>query len=828
IREEDPTRLSSINRTLRGDIETIVAKALEKDKARRYQSAEALSSDIRRYLKDEPIAARPASASYQAVKFARRNKVLVGGVAATFLVLVAGIIGVSLMLQRALEAEGGLTKQIGETTAALKKAQEAEEAERSAKVEAVQQRDTAEYESYVANLAAADAAFHSNQPSAMRTMLDACPEKLRGWEWGYLNAASDASLLVLNLPGTETAVYSPRGREIALARYFCAVNYFDAETGEAGRVLGPWTNQIRRAQLSPDGRRVLVSSVHHLLLVANAIDGRVLADMSIKDLGQMDAKFSPDASRVLAGYADGCVRVFDSSTGAEQLRLSGLSKRVPYVQMNADGTRIAAADAEGGFMLWDGGDGSLVKDWRAEKNEILTISFSPDGTLLLAGGRDRVARLYDSATGELRYALPPTRGDVSASAFSRDGTMFAVSDWQGSSAVHDTATGAQKCTLTGYNGTLQCLTFNPEGTALLTGGSDKTARVWSTATGAQVAALRGHLDAVRSAQYSPDGTRILTLSSDGVVRTWDRFAPMGTVELRGHQHLVRDVAFHPDGILVATASRDGTIRVWDSASGQCPRTFSLGRWMVAVSWSADGKTLLAGELYGRIDLVDAETGEVRRSLRIEAGEVAQAKFSPSGGFLFAVCRGEKFAVWNAATGDRVLEFDTRGMSAQGAAMTADDRRAAVVYTNGVVQVLEVETGRIVATVPTRGSSQAVRFSPDGTVAAVGRFSGRVDLFDPADGSIIASWQAHDDRVNTLDFSPDGKRLVTASYDHTVRVWDARTFRLMVTLRGHSAWINRARFSPSGDRIITAANDATARVWDSIPLRQRRGKAQPAP
>ncbi|MBX3407587.1 MAG: serine/threonine protein kinase [Phycisphaeraceae bacterium] len=130
IREEDPTRLSSINRTLRGDIETIVGKALEKDKARRYQSAEALGSDIRRYLKDEPIAARPASTWYQAGKFARRNKVLVGGVAATFLVLVAGIIGVSLMLQRALEAEGGLTKQIGETTAALKKAQEAEAAER--------------------------------------------------------------------------------------------------------------------------------------------------------------------------------------------------------------------------------------------------------------------------------------------------------------------------------------------------------------------------------------------------------------------------------------------------------------------------------------------------------------------------------------------------------------------------------------------------------------------------------------------------------------------------------------------------------------------------
>ncbi len=95
IREEEPTRLSSINRTLRGDVETIVAKALEKTKVRRYPSAESLGSDIRRYLRDEPIAARPASAMYQVRKFSRRNRGLVSGVLATFAVLLAGL-GVSL------------------------------------------------------------------------------------------------------------------------------------------------------------------------------------------------------------------------------------------------------------------------------------------------------------------------------------------------------------------------------------------------------------------------------------------------------------------------------------------------------------------------------------------------------------------------------------------------------------------------------------------------------------------------------------------------------------------------------------------------------------
>jgi serine/threonine protein kinase/Tfp pilus assembly protein PilF len=92
IREEDPARLSSISRNYRGDIETIVATALEKDKARRYASAAGLAGDIRRSLTDEPIIARPPSAKYQLQKFARRHKAVVAGVAAVFVVLMAGII----------------------------------------------------------------------------------------------------------------------------------------------------------------------------------------------------------------------------------------------------------------------------------------------------------------------------------------------------------------------------------------------------------------------------------------------------------------------------------------------------------------------------------------------------------------------------------------------------------------------------------------------------------------------------------------------------------------------------------------------------------------
>ena len=105
IREEDPAPLSSINRVYRGDIQTIVAKALEKDKTRRYASAAEMAADIRRYLADQPIVAHPPSTSYQLKKFARRHRALVAGMAAVFLVLIAGVVASTWQAVRARRAE---------------------------------------------------------------------------------------------------------------------------------------------------------------------------------------------------------------------------------------------------------------------------------------------------------------------------------------------------------------------------------------------------------------------------------------------------------------------------------------------------------------------------------------------------------------------------------------------------------------------------------------------------------------------------------------------------------------------------------------------------
>ena len=176
IREEDPTSLSSISRNYRGDIENIVGKALEKDKARRYESAADLAADIQRYLKDEPIAARPRSAGYQLRKFAKRHRALVAGVAAVFVVLAGGIVvstsqairanraGQAALAERdrAVQAEARTRLERDRATAADQAATRERDRAVAAEAQAVQERNRAVNEKHRADDEAATAKAVNN------------------------------------------------------------------------------------------------------------------------------------------------------------------------------------------------------------------------------------------------------------------------------------------------------------------------------------------------------------------------------------------------------------------------------------------------------------------------------------------------------------------------------------------------------------------------------------------------------------------------------------------------------------------------------------------
>jgi len=189
IVHDEPTSLGALDRRLRGDVETIVHKAMEKEKERRYGSAAELAADIRRYLASEPILARPASRTYQFKKFTRRNRVLVGGIAAVFLVLLAGAITSTLLYlekeqQRAAAATRGaeLERALATAQTNLERAQSAEQLAREQGTRAGTEADTAKaVTEYLVSL------FEYSNPETSNTkgvtaleMLDRGVERIRG------------------------------------------------------------------------------------------------------------------------------------------------------------------------------------------------------------------------------------------------------------------------------------------------------------------------------------------------------------------------------------------------------------------------------------------------------------------------------------------------------------------------------------------------------------------------------------------------------------------------------------------------------------------------
>ncbi len=285
VREEEARPLSSIDRSLRGDVETILGKALAKEPARRYPSPAALAADIRRWLAHQPIEARRPSALYQLRKFARRNKALVGGVAAVFAALAIGLVGTargyfaaraeaeraqrtSRFFERVLSGVDPAVAQGSDTT--LLRAILDDTAERidtefagrpdvEASIRGVMvtaYHAIGEFEAALRQAQAAQALFERTSGPESAEAIDA--ERWRGNMLGKLQRTTEAEEVLKRVVARATAALGADGDVTLVARAELGILYLDTRReDEAAALLEPVLAR-RRATLPPDDARVLV------------------------------------------------------------------------------------------------------------------------------------------------------------------------------------------------------------------------------------------------------------------------------------------------------------------------------------------------------------------------------------------------------------------------------------------------------------------------------------------------------------------------------------------------------------------------------------------
>jgi eukaryotic-like serine/threonine-protein kinase len=742
-----PPRLSAIDPSLRGDLETIVACALSKERDRRYASAEALASDLRRYVSGLPIAASADSAWYLLRKqVARYRRAL----------LASAVVGVALV---------GLA-----TYANFHRAR----ADRT-NIELEEQLTTSNIER--GRLASLGGNLPVAEELVWRELFRHPDSAHARWTlWELYSREPSLWSRVVHEGGTLTIRFSPDGRMLlAASRIDGLLSLLDASSGQ---IIGTFTSQsrsgIRRAFFTPDGTRVVAGTEDGSLRVWDVASGELRREMPIAVRGLLDLSIAADGDHVLTVGAVEDVQVWSLRSGQLVTTLAGLGRNLTAVAASPVGTLVVAGSADGTLAGWDLPRGKLL--WRARPREvrIRAMAVDPQGRSVASGGADGLLDLVDPTSGEVRRSLRYDSTTLSNVTFDAHGSKLAATGFF-RTRIWDLDEPSNPPKDLGGSEGMTDLHFHPHGLALATcnGGSGQ-ARLWDLAADARFDHWTAPEGRITGLAVAPDASWLVTAGVDGVSRWQPGHSARASSIVAGARAYA--LAGSRDGRWLLTAGEPATAAVWDGRDGR--RVFDLpgaasGR---AVAFSDDERQVYIGESDGTLATWDWVDGIARGPRRTKSADTEVLALAARGQRVFVAHRNGSVVVRDAQSGSEVRKLPALPASPFSLASSPDAQLLATGTFRGVIYVWEVETGREVHQL--KGQSRlvgGVDFSPDGRLLASASRDGSTRLWDVATGRWLATVALREAGAERVRFFPDGRRLAIGYEDGEVEIRDLHDF-----------------------------------------------------
>jgi WD40 repeat protein/serine/threonine protein kinase len=749
-------RLQTTIGLLRGDLDWIVMKCLEKDRARRYETANGLARDIERHLNNEPVIASPPSKLYEFQKTVRRHKFGFGATAVIMLVLA---VGATISTWQAVRIASLQRAEAEQRRAATNAAADSRRSLYAADMNLVHQAYAA------GDLGLAASLLSTHVPGPGQT-------DLRGFEWYYFHARCQGDQL-----------HTFRG----------------------------FADPVSAVTLSPDGTRLAAGSYDHGIRIWT-MPGRTL-EVSFDGGGAIeDLEFSPDGQWLAYCGEAGPLSFRELRTGhtfrlvergAVRMSLSPRGTLVAFAKgTDVGGGNIVPSTNNPGVEVWDY---STRKVLFATPEPTRSLRFSMDGKMLGIVGWDHYLRVWRVTDG----GLAGTFGPVSIRAplcFSPDGRRVASGNESGEILVWDLSDGRLVRQARGHDAAIWdvCHVTN----LLITASADQTLRVWDAESLSEQAVLRGHSGEVWRFAVSPDATVLASGGKDGSVRIWSLRQPSAALVPARKVNFWSWPVTSEDGLHLAVGEPHGvTIRRTDD--GSVVRTLTNAQRPIAFT-SAHNELIALGS-GGDLQFWNLVAEPRQAAATIDAGltKVRAHAFSARSGLLALGNRDGYIRLWDLRQRSEIRswkalegEITTLAIAPDGLCLASGGAGS-----EGALRLWSLPTGALKANlVGHELAIYGVAFSPSGRLLASASVDDTCRLWNPTNGKAIVKLGGCKGGAYGVAFSADEKTLFVGTGDRRVKLWNLATLRALGSIEVEPGSVFFAGFVKTPPTLVTVSFD----------------------